>query len=182
MEPIAFPPILCPLIYLDIFKWCHFLSRELLHSHCVCLSVCVCVKEDIQGRYSLIRPLWSAHVISTAWGLPRATSTINHLPFTIHPSDNHPKPSTVAEVAWDQADARLPPQRCVKWVLVKPLDTSCPWTPLNVVNINRKTTILHKLCSIVVLNILVHCKIVKNCDWREELCTHETWDEISKPI
>lgn len=90
----------------------------------MCVCACACVKEDSQGHYSLIRTQWSAHVIYSAWGLPGATSTISHLPLTIYPSDNHPDPSTVAEVVWDLADARQPPQHCLRWVLMKSLDIS----------------------------------------------------------
>lgn len=79
---------------------------------------CVCGhvrrKAGGQGHYSLIRPLRSARVISSAWGLPTATSTISHFPLAIYPGDNHPDPSTVAQAAGDRADARQCPQRCLR--------------------------------------------------------------------
>lgn len=90
----------------------------------MCLCVCACVKDDSEGHYSLIRPLWSTQVIFSAEGLPRATSTISHLTLTIYPGDKQPDPSTVAEVAWDWNDARQPPQQCLRWVLMKSLDIS----------------------------------------------------------
>lgn len=90
----------------------------------MCLSVRACAEEDSQGHYSLIRPLWSTRVISPAWGVPRTTSTISHLPLTIYPSDNHPNPASVAEAAWDWAEARQPPQHCERWVLMKSVDIS----------------------------------------------------------
>lgn len=79
---------------------------------------CAYVKEGSQGHYSLIRPLWSASVISSAWGLTRATSTISHFPLSIYPSDNHPDSSTGAEAVWQ------PPQHCLRWALRKSLDGS----------------------------------------------------------
>lgn len=66
-----------------------------------CVFMHVCLKQDGQGHYSLIKPLWSAHVISSALGVPRATSTISHHLLTIYPGDNHPDPSAVAEAVWD---------------------------------------------------------------------------------
>lgn len=61
----------------------------------------MCVSEGRQPRSLLIdKAPVDCRVISSAWGVPRATSTISHLRLTVYPSDNHPDPSTVAETVW----------------------------------------------------------------------------------
>lgn len=67
----------------------------------VYMCTCAHVKGNSQGRYSMIRPQWSTRVICSAWGLPGATSTISHLPFSIYPCDKHHNPTTVAEAVWE---------------------------------------------------------------------------------
>lgn len=109
-----------------LFGYLEMMSLYIRGAFCTAmfLCVCACAKEDSQGHYSLIRHRWSTHVIFSAWGLPRASSTISHLSLTIYPSNNHPSPNTVAEMARESTDERQPPQHCLRWVLMKSLDIS----------------------------------------------------------
>lgn len=63
------------------------------------MHIRVSVKEDGQGHYSLIRPCWSAMVLSPlAVKPPRAASTISHLHLTIYPSDKRLSPASNASM------------------------------------------------------------------------------------
>lgn len=126
MEPSPPPPASPNLHPLNHFGYLGMMSLCSRGSSCTstCRCVCAFLKEDSQGHYSLIRPLWTVVLSPLPGESPEQPLQLAIFASLFIPVTTTPTQVLLLRRSGDRADGQAAPQQRLRWVLMKSLDIS----------------------------------------------------------